>query len=142
MDYNGNLIPNNDYIPNIIKNSLYSGDFELSESILLFNINILVIQKLKDDNNSKKYKFLKFYENPEACHNKKLLILVFKNNNHYEIINYKDNSKIKNLNFINDTTKINNNNNSILSKRKYILNYESNKNLEIIKKKKLICQIF
>ena len=41
MDYNGNLIPINDYFPYIIKNSFYSGDFELAERILLFNKNKL-----------------------------------------------------------------------------------------------------
>jgi len=133
MDLNGLLIPINDYIPNIKKNSFYSGDLELSESIILFNINILVFQKLKNDNNVINYKFLKFYENPEACHYKKLLILVFKNNNHYEIINYKYNSKIINLNIIIETTKINNYNNINLNNGNNIFNNESYKNLELIK---------
>ena len=99
MDYKGNIIPINTYISNINKNGFYSGDFEISESVHLFNINILIFKKCKT-NDIINYKYVNFFEHPNIYYKDRILVLVYKNNNHYEIISHCEKSTIKNLNGI------------------------------------------
>ena len=116
----------NYYIPNIIINGFYYGDFEISECVHLFNINIIIFIKIKN-NNTKQFEYIQFYENHNNIHKNKALLLLFKNNNnHYEIILYEKWYTTKVINI----TKIENEKekNQILKKNKIQNHINSNEN--------------
>ena len=62
---------------NLIKNDkFFAGDFELSESVFLFNINIAVYEKIiNSKNETLYYKFINYYEN-KSKENKKFPLLI------------------------------------------------------------------
>ena len=65
-----------EYIKNIKKSGFFSGDFEISQSIFVFRINIAVYEKIYDDNNQIiEYKFLNYLEN-ENFANRKILFII------------------------------------------------------------------
>ena len=102
IDYKGKTYSTINYI-NLIKNTnFYAGDLELSQCIFLYNINIVVYEKIYDDlGNLKEYKFIKFYQN-DINDNKKfpLAILAYEENGaHYQHLIYKSNI-INNFKFI------------------------------------------
>ena len=63
IDFNGKTVQIDKYISDIKTNDFYSGDFEISESVNLFKINILVFRKVKYNNNIE-YEFLIFLKIP------------------------------------------------------------------------------
>ena len=81
----------------LIKNdTFFAGDFEISQSVFLFNLNIAIYRKIGIDNNIS-YKFVKYYENntKEKNDNFLLLILLYEEKyKHYQQIMYKDNKNI------------------------------------------------
>lgn len=121
-----NLLENYDlsatnYINNIQFDGGFAGDYEISIAHQLYNINIAVY-KFNDDNN---LSFIKLY-NDDRDNKKDLLILIFINNNHYQLAYYKKNvikeNQIEGIYKLQqDLTiknSINNNNNNCTSNKK------------------------
>jgi len=78
------------YINNIQFDGGFAGDYEISIAHKLYNINIAVY-RFKDDND---LSFIRFY-NDKGKNKKDLLILIYINDNHYQLAYYKINEKIK-----------------------------------------------
>ena len=77
------------YINNKIQNEgEYAGDFEISIAHQLFNINIATYRPGEDN----KLSFIKFY-NDDKNYKRHLLILIYINNNHYQLAYYKSNNR-------------------------------------------------
>ena len=119
-----------------------AGDYELSQAIYIFNINLAIYS---DNKNKNYYTFINYYENTSNNQQKPLIILKYEQEaQHYQLLLFKDNIYLINneINHIKD----NNNNFSILNENtkdnKFINNnikLEIKKEIEnIIKKYKLL----
>ena len=119
---------------NLIKNDkFFAGDFELSESVFLFNINIAVYEKIiNSKNETLYYKFINYYEN-KSKENKKfpLLILSYEPQyKHYQQLLFKNNNNLIQINHISNNLPINlKNNNLIQNDRFQILQKTNDKNI-------------
>ena len=103
-----------EYIKNIKKSGFFSGDFEISQSIYVFRINIAIYEKIYADNEQiLEYKFINYLENENYANSKiPLLILVYeKDATHYNQLLYNDNIDFiqENATDINRSDNINNN---------------------------------
>ena len=108
---------------NLIKNDkFFAGDFELSESVFLFNINIAVYEKIiNSKNETLYYKFINYYEN-KSKENKKfpLLILSYEPQyKHYQQLLFKNNNNLIQINHISNNLPINLKNNNLIQNDRF-----------------------
>ena len=85
--YYGKNYKTKDYIKRIKNNSFFAGDFELSQAVYVFKLNIAIYEKIIDDkDNILGYKYIKFYEN-ETLNDKKIPLMILSYNDkeeHYQ----------------------------------------------------------
>ena len=92
--HNFNLVENSNltetqYINEIIKNNgNFAGDFEISIAQMIFNINIAAYRPGNNNNLT----FINFY-NDDNNYNRDLLILIFIDNNHFQLAYYNKNKE-------------------------------------------------
>ena len=80
------------YINDKMNEGAFAGDYEISLAHQLYNINIVVYEKINDN----EFSFINFY-NDDGNNNRDLLILILENNNHYKLgyLKKKENDNIK-----------------------------------------------
>ena len=114
------------YIDNIKEDGFFAGDFEISQSIFIFNINIAVYKAKDNDNN---YKFIRYYENINTAKEQlPLIILSFDESiQHYQLLIYNTKNVLNNnINEINNISKFNKNINTQYKKETINISYIHN----------------